>query len=272
MSQQQQQGGGGGGGGSEDSLDILWMIVILVVGLGLTWYFGRTYISAFVFQVRLIEITFIQFFIDLWSMFASLVHLPLPDTTDLTEVTTFIKAQGTTKEFAVLSEVSVRVGNYLRYPVVILMGLLAVLVYKKNVTARFNHKFDMRRLRKQEVVNWPYIIPVVKLNLVKKDLDDGPWASSLTPLLFAKKHDLLREKKKKGEIVRRIHSGAAHRVFAMQLGAVFTGIANLPPHMQALFAIFAAKANHDSQLAKLLLKEIAVASASLSRILMVKTT
>ena len=259
MAQQQQQQGGGGGSG-ENSMDILWLVAIIVVGLGLTWYFGKSYISAFVFQVRWVEIVAVEYLIGIWNSIASLVHLPIPNTNDLTVAANHIQANGSTTEFGTLKAISDTVGNYLRYPILVILGILAVVVFQKNVSAKFSSKFTMPRLRKLETTNWPYIIPVAKLNLVDVPLDEGPWAMSTPPLIFAKRHHLIRERKKDDKTILKINNGAAYRVFSMQLGPVYTDVSVLPDYVQALFAIFAAKADFDAKNADQLLKQIAISS------------
>jgi intracellular multiplication protein IcmP len=52
-------------------------------------------------------------------------------------------------------------------------------------------------------------------------------------------------RKERNKIEVNLRRGRANRLFAMQLGPLWTGPQNLPPHVKALFAIFAARANGD---------------------------
>ncbi len=39
----------------------------------------------------------------------------------------------------------------------------------------------------QKVANWPQITPVLDLDLIKTDIDKGPWAMAMTPMQFCKR-------------------------------------------------------------------------------------
>src|SRR5262249_39739805 len=58
--------------------------------------------------------------------------------------------------------------------------------------------------------------------------------------------------------------GQANKLFALQLGPVYTGSRNLPPHARALFAVFAARINAASKEAEAVLKELNNAAQSKS--------
>ena len=50
----QQQGGGGG----DNSLDFLWLIVLIVAVSYAAWFFGKEYLTGFVYWLRYYEILF----------------------------------------------------------------------------------------------------------------------------------------------------------------------------------------------------------------------
>ena len=54
------------------------------------------------------------------------------------------------------------VGDFMRYPVVVIMVVLAIVLYKSNITLKFRKAHDMKSLRAQEQFNWPAIMPIVK--------------------------------------------------------------------------------------------------------------
>jgi intracellular multiplication protein IcmP len=250
------------GSSNENSLDFLWLIVILVGAIVITWYFGRTYIVSFIFQVRGYEIAAIRFVLEGWSELASWLHLSflIPNLQDLTHASQTIHSAGKNANFQTLTDVSTAVGNYLRYPALMSLGFMAVVLYLCSATLKFKSVFNMNRLKTAEVVNWPEITPVVKLDLVNQDIEKGPWAMAKTPLQFIKAHGLGREGMKEGRPHLVLLPGNAHRVFALQLGALWTNLEKLPIHTQALFAIFAARGNRDREGSDKLLKQIAISA------------
>lgn len=255
---QQQQGGSGG----DNSLDFLWMIVIIVGALALTWFFGREYIVAFVLKIRLYEVYAIEFFLRAYAIIASFLHLPMPHTTDLVTDLQIIRSKPTNMSLQQLVAISNDVGRYLMIPFAVIIATFAVITYRANISSRFKHVYNMDSLRKSEYKIWPQVTPIMKVDLVKKDLDEGPWATSLTPMLFAKKHKLLVEhKEENGKINVLLNEGSTYRVLSLQVGVFWRDIESFPPHIQALYAIFLARANQDRTNADNLLNQIA-ASAS----------
>jgi intracellular multiplication protein IcmP len=257
MAAQQQQGSG------DNSLDFLWLIVILVGGIVLIWYFGRTHITPFVFKIRYYEITAIRFVLDSWSQLVLWLHLPslVPHTQDLLDSLQIMQTTGPNAEFQTLTDVSNTVGTYLRYPLLALLLFLALVLYMTNTALKFKSIFTMNRLKIAEIPNWPEITPVARLDLVNQDIDKGPWAMAKTPVQFSKDNAIVREEKnKEGRPSLVLLPGYAHRVFAMQLGVLWSGLEKLPIHAQALFAIFAARANRDRDGSNKLLKQIAASA------------
>jgi intracellular multiplication protein IcmP len=147
-------------------------------------------------------------------------------------------------------------------PAGIILGVLAVTIYFSNISEKFKHVYNMDTLRKSEHKIWPQVTPVMKVDLVKQDLDQGPWASSLTPMLFAKKYALLQEKRDEYGKVTVSLNDTAYRIFSLQVGQFWRDIETFPLHVQALYAIFLARANQDRKNADLLLNQIAVSSTS----------
>ena len=54
--------------------------------------------------------------------------------------------------------------------------VMAVFIYFRHTSHRFQKEYSMQQLKKQESQNWPQITPVLSLDLLKEDLDTGPWA------------------------------------------------------------------------------------------------
>ncbi len=133
----------------------------------------------------------------------------------------------------------------------------------------------MKRLAEEEKVNWPQITPVVGLDLIKQDIHKGPWAMAMTPMQFAQHHNLVVEEKQKPsdqvlsrrlQIKSKLLRAPAHKVFTMQLGTYWRGVEQLNQHTKALFAAFAAKANHDGAACAQLLTRIVKSAESGSKL------
>jgi intracellular multiplication protein IcmP len=160
------------------------------------------------------------------------------------------------------------VGRILRIPLVIILVICAMLVFVSSTTRVFKRTYNMRDLAKEEKTNWPQITPVIDLDLIKTDIDTGPWAMAMTPVQFCKKFRLLDEvKPQRQEGMHRkdwdridvvLKRGEANKLFALQLGPLWRGTNNLPPHARALFAVFAARINADTAPAAKLLAQLSV--------------
>jgi intracellular multiplication protein IcmP len=249
-------------GGADSALDFLWMIVIIVGSIAAIWYFGHKQIISFILMIRLYELHIVQYILTGYGLLASYLHLPLPNLERLSDNFVYISSKPVDMSIQDLIGFSNEVGRYFAIPTACMIGIMGLITYFTNLKEKFNHVYNMETLRKSGARIWPQIIPVMKVNLVKKSLDEGPWASSLTPILFAKKHDLLIVNEQEGRIVTAINEGAAHRVFALQVGQFWRDILSLPLTIQALFAIFLARANEDRANADKLLAQISVSASS----------
>lgn len=232
MAAAQQQGQGG-----DNSLAPVWIIVLLfLVGMAV-WYFFHSYIVMIVFQLKYYEGW-------LMSWFTSSIDPVL----DLLKV-----AQPSQVSFDDMLAVSTAVGNYFRYPVIGILLVLAVILYRSDITSQFKNIYSTKSLLKAEAVNWPQITPVVNLDLINEDVTKGPWAMAMSPLEFSQQYHLLKIETYPDEHVRKtgefgrylILKGEAKRIFTMQLGDYWEGPDALPPHTKALLAAFMAKNQRD---------------------------
>lgn len=237
----------------DNSLGFLWIIVAIFAAGMLIWWRGHAFITAIVFKIRLGEIALLSLFTHGLDSTRSYIQ-----TTPFANVTIMD-----------LINVSTAVGSYLRYPVAAILLFLAYWVFQNSANTQFRKTFNMKSLFAQEKKNWPYITPVEKLNLLDKDLDSGPWAMGMTPMMFAKKYKLLHLRRKQlGEtglkremgIAATINRMKANRIFANQLGPYWKNADTLKIHAKALFAIFAAKANGDRNSAENLLRQISASA------------
>lgn len=253
---QQQQGGG------DNSLDFFWGIALVVVAVLCVWFFARAYVVGFIFKVRELEIILINYFLQLWAKISAPTGLPFPDITGLVDAQRAINAGATdTTPFAILAAVSHNVGWFLAFPFAVILVVLALLVITSNVGGKFKRIQSMKSLRNAEQRIWSHITPVLKTDLVNTNIDKGPWAMSMQPMAFAKKYKLLIEDRSKHPVTVKLNRGAAAKRFAMQIGPYFTKFEAMPPHTQALFAIFAARACRDRKSSNVLLEQLSRSSA-----------
>ncbi|MGQ3892555.1 type IVB secretion system coupling complex protein DotM/IcmP [Legionella sp. CNM-4043-24] len=244
MAQQQ-----GGGGNNDNSMAPVW-ITILVFLAGFTfWALARQYIVSFVFTVNLWQAKLVTPFVSNAELDNSIMLMQ-----------TLNPASVTWKQ---LVDLTGSVGMYTRYPVAVILVVLAIYLYQSNITLRFRKAHSMKSLRAQEQFNWPAIMPVVKEDIVAADVSKGPWAMSLTPLEFAQKYNLLKkddallDNPLPGmEFTAGIRRGDAKRVFTLQLGPYWEGFDRCPPHAYALAAVFMARMNRDRNSASLILETL----------------
>ncbi len=231
MAQQQGQG-------ADNSMGPIWTAVgVLLIGV-LVWYMAHQYIVAFVFFLTNLQAKLMYFFVG-GTELANDIYIM--DTVDPASV-----------ELAQLDILMASVGSYIRYPVIVILAILGGVLYRSDITLKYRRAHSMKTLRAQEQQNWPAIMPVVKQDLVNTDINTGPWAMALTPMEFARKHQLLKKNDALmdnpipgDELTAGIRRGDAKRVFTLQLGPVWNGFEHCPPHAAALAAVFMARMNRD---------------------------
>jgi intracellular multiplication protein IcmP len=242
-------GGGGGGQQPDNSLGPLWIMLSICIVGGVVWYFLHAYIMLVFLKFKVIEISVIGLFtskLDLVNSYASTVA---PGTV------TFVQAQ----------YIASSVGQYIFIPCVVLMLILAVIIYKSASATGYRRSYNMKDLAMVQQATWPQIKPVTTLDLINVDIRKGPWAMSLTPMDFAKQKKLIIEEEimpledellRRKRIVAKLDKGRATALFTLQLGRLWRSCEALPPYLQALFGVFAAKANGDRGAAYALLAEL----------------
>lgn len=237
-------GGGQQPNQSDNSMGVLWVLAAVFIFGAIIWITLKKQIIAFYFSIKLYEIKFLSIF-----------------TSKLDDVQTTIVStlnSGPDKmTFQDVVNVGQAVGSYLRYPLVVILVCMAVFIYFASSTRIFKRIYSMRDLVHAEKNNWPQIAPVANLDLVKTDINKGPWAMALNPMDFCKKNNLLEEykrppqegmsRKEWSKVEVRLKRGAANKLFAIQLGQMWPGINRVPPHIKALFGAFAARVNGDGK-------------------------
>ncbi len=241
--QQQQQSGG------DNSLAPVWITVFFMASAYIVWILGHNYIVSFVFKLNVWQAELVTFFIHDPQLTANIY---LMKTIDPSVV-----------DWNQFMALSASVGNYIRYPVIVALVILAVWLFSTNIKLKFRRTHNMFTLRAQEQRNWNAIMPVIKENLVDDDISKGPWAMALSPLEFARRHQLLKKDDAVldiplpgMEMTAGVRHGEAKRVFTLQLGPYFDGFDRCPPHVGALAALFMARINRDRAAATLIMNTI----------------
>lgn len=242
MAQQQGQQGGDSG------MAPIWITVLLFGVTYLIWRYNHGLIVSVLFSLNLVQ--------------AKLMAFVLGPATLAQEISLMKNADPNSIDWAQLVDVMGNVGAYTRIPICLLLLISAVVLYKSDVTMRFRRAHNMKTLRAQEQANWPCIMPVVKEDLAKVDINTGPWAMALSPLEFARKFDLLKKEDplldnptpgQAPEMTAGIRRVDAKRIFTLQLGAAWEGFDRCPMHVRALAAVFMARMNRDRQAANMIL-------------------
>jgi len=259
------KGGGQQQNPPDQSLDLFLIIGFIVVVVIFLWYYYSEQIVRAIFAVRMVEASImlkILSFIDDMSEFiepdmVALVHLK----SAMYYMSNVPPSQVT---YSDLLTVSTRFGKSLALPVILVGagGVVYALFFHR--FSRFNQVHTMVTLSRQESKNWPQITPVIgkEKELIEGDIKQGPWRMSDQPLGFAKEHGLLRTEVEKGQTIARLDKGKAKSVFCAQMGPLWTGLEDVPPYVLALFAIFCAKAENDTDGARTLIRQISASASS----------
>ena len=244
----------GDSGGSQSSLGILWVIGSIFAIGAIIWHFFGYEIKVGFIKLRLFEAHLIGYF--------------SPDGDMLKESLLATNVYDMDMDWAIT--ISNIIGDYFKYPVAVFLLILLVSLYMSHANLRFSKIYDMLRLARQEQEVWPQISPVVDIDLIKEDIGKGPWAMAMNPMQFAKQYKLINVEmvadkkspwKAEGVYKATVDKERAMRVFVNQLGAEWHGIDALPIYAQALFAVFAARVEHDTPSAAALLQQLSRSSS-----------
>lgn len=236
---------------TDNSLALLWGILLAFALLGLTWFFFSKVITVWVLKIRLLE--------------ARLISVLIPDVKAWVRQLESLHPHQIS--FAELAIISSNIGRYLRFPISLLLLGFGVLIYLSRAALQFQHHYSMQTLVALEQDNWKQIAPVVPLDLINTPLDSGPWAMASTPFQFAEQYNLLELEylaPPSDEVVMvmakprptvRLKREAAQRVLIVQLGEMWQGVDALMMPAKALFAVFTARIARDRKAADQLLLE-----------------
>ena len=249
MSQQ-----GGPEGGDKNAYALLWMLAGLGIVGFLVWYFFSQQLKMAFLWIRRYEALGIGFFTDRVNVATQWLYRAYPE--------------DVTKESAL--KISEFIGDFLMVPAIGLLMLMGLYLFKTHVGMRYTKRYSIDTLAKQEQKNWPQIAPVINLDLVAADVTKGPWAMAMNPMQFSKHYklltvELIQDRKavwrQEGIPKATLLPEKAHHIFTSQLGPLWTGPEDLPPHTKALYAIFLTRAEHEPEIARNYLGQLASSAA-----------
>jgi intracellular multiplication protein IcmP len=229
----------------DSSSDIMWLMAVIAgVTLFITWKFG-TQLKAFYLTLKLIQIKFIL--------------LAYPSDFLLQAKDTIESTRPIDVSFKQLLYIGGKVGWFINIPLIAGLSYWGYQIWEKNPLQKFKRVLTMQSLKESEQRLWPYISPMVNVNLMKESFDNGPYAMALKPYTFAVKYHLLQEEKNVDSLDRK----KAEKLFVSQLGKPFSDFSRLRKHEQALLAIFAATGCGDKDGAMNAINKIAISAAQI---------
>ncbi len=252
----------GGQQQTDQTANFFWLICIICGASVIFWWVDEKYIVGPVFFIRDLEINVVRWLALLWDPIAKFLHLPAPDLNQLQALQEYVQEANPSRVgWVKFAAINAEFGGWVRYPVMmILLGLAGFAFFRHS--GQFQHKYDMKSLRVVGQEVWPQITPIISLNLVKEYIDTGPWAMAIPPLNFARQHDLLATKIVSAKKIFVLKQKPAYRLFVLQLGPLWKGLAHLPIHAKALAYIFLARATGQRPAAISMLKQIAASASS----------
>lgn len=240
---QQQQGS------TDNAMAPVWITILLFAVAIVLWLVGHQYIIAFVFKLNILQAALVNFFLRNDNLAHQIYLMQTVNPMSLNW-----------PDFVALLH---NVGEYICYPIGVVLIILAILLYRSNITLKFRKIYNMKSLRAQEQYNWTAIMPVVKEDLTNTPVDEGPWAMALSPVDFARKYRLLRKEDPLLDEAFMGYEGSASikrgdtkQIFTLQLGPYWEGFGKCQPHVQALAAVFMARMNRDRESAKFILDSL----------------
>ncbi|MBV53737.1 MAG: phosphoesterase [Coxiellaceae bacterium] len=258
-----QQGNGSSG---DQSSNLMWYSILVCGVILFVWWLKRDWITIPVNYFRYAELCVIHYGMITVAKVVDVISFHHWQLSQGESVVTlkqlFANASPKHEKFSDFVAMNRQMGLWMRFPCMFLLLVMGGICYFKHGNVRFRQIYNMKSLRQAEMQNWPQITPVVSLDLVKEDIDKGPWAMALTPLDFGKKHNILTKQQSLSQMVWAVDDKSAGRLFSMQLGRMWQGVDRLPIHGKALLVIFIACATKNRSEAKHFLAQIAASSAS----------
>lgn len=242
---------------TDQTANFFWLIALVTGALVAIWLFKRPWLVFPVYYCRYYELSFFQYILGKWNLAAAMMHLPQVSLSELRAIKTYIAHSDPNQvDFNAFLTVNRVIGDWIRWFTVPILSGLGLLAYFSSANRKFTHVYTMKSLSQVGKENWPEILPVLSLDLIKEDIEKGPWAMAKTPLDFCKENNLISPITIDQRSVWKLDRGAAHRLLTIQVGPLWTGVFDLPIHMKALVIIFIARAERERDIARRFLSQI----------------
>ncbi len=229
---------------SSDSALLVWWCFVLVAGW-LAWHFLRTPITELMRHVRMGELWLIGRFVSNPLIVAYQGYLNPRNHYAI--------------DWPYIKTVSIVTGHYLRWPVALVLFILAVLMMFTAPKSSYKKAYSLDKLIDAQSRVWPVISPIVNFNAAANNARDPNAEMSDELPVFAEA--MSPEEWLSYNAVAHGPDGldrdAAASAFVAQLGGRWRGADALPLHGKALFAVFALKNQRKREEADDLLGRIA---------------
>lgn len=266
-------GGGGGGGnanaGDDSAFNVIWMIFFIFLLGAVIWAFWGIQLKSFFLWLKKYQLITIKFVLDLLPL--NYFNLGFLKTEIINTLSLVREADPGNLSLDDIQYISVTVGNYMRYPISVLLIFFSYVGFLKNPANKYKRTYDMRSLSLQESSQWPQINPVVGLDLVKEPLNSGPWAMAKSPLEFCKENQLITvtavnhdqfKTAAKATFKMDLDQEKATIIFTKQLGKLWKSPESLTIYQRAIFAILLARGCREPKVAAKLSEQINRSSCS----------
>lgn len=237
--------GQGQQGQSDGSLDLFWIMALVVIAIIGIWFFGKNYIITFIVLIKHAQLVVIQSCMIAWSKLLTTLGFPPVNFSTMNELLGFSKISTSEITFNMLVTYLTLVGKYYCYPVALLMIALGTWTLFSHAGAKYKNRYNMKRLWLNEQQLFPQTIAVSGKDLINQDLDEGPWAMAATPAKYAEKMGVIHKKKVGGVLKFVIEPKLTRQVFALQMGRRWDHLDKMPLYIKAIIATLLAKANDD---------------------------
>lgn len=228
----------------DSSTDFFLILLSSIIFFGAIFYFFSYPIKYSYLTIKLIELKLITFFYPHKELLSLIKYIESTSINDWT--------------YSQINLLGKHVGIFFNIVYVIIFGFLTLNIWKKNPLHRLKRVLTMQSLKKSEQKIWPYISPIIDIDLIKQPFDSGPYAMAAKPYEYAVKHKLLLNDSDTNSL----DKIKTEKHFISQLGKIWQGFDKLKPHEKALIAIFAAQGCGDKKGAIAAVNAIAISATS----------
>ncbi|WP_100550888.1 type IVB secretion system coupling complex protein DotM/IcmP [Caedibacter taeniospiralis] len=197
--------------GSE--MTIIYIIVVILIALLLTYYLFKAQILAVLFQWKFYELKTIAAFVPKYKKV-------------IDWVLTINHDQVTLKNIYYLC---IDIGVALRYPLVLLSAAMVIILYRYHPQSYYQKPHNMKTLTEFTGEYNPMALSVINLQLSQMELTSGAWSMGLSPFEFVRKNRLISEHKK-------LDRNKTYQLFLKQLGDKWSTLGRLNFCQSAILA------------------------------------